>query len=117
MDIKRQFKEKPISTVSMIVGILTGFITLGAFSTDAIKITDKYIVTEAELIEMEVRIIDQIQQEAIITREVIIGEILVRKNRLQHELELAETEGEIARILLQINDLNRQLDKIKGVSK
>jgi hypothetical protein len=117
MEIKKQFAEKPLTAISTIVGITAGIIGIITFSIASLNDLGKYIVTDEELKEAETRVIAQIRTEAIITRNVIVGEILVRKRNLQRELENTEDAGKIAVILEKIKVLNQRLDKIRGIDE
>jgi len=121
MDIKKQFREKPLATIGTLVGIIGGVISIIVFSGNAYDKLGTYVVTDAELQTTlkgaETRIITQIQQEAAITREAIVGELQVRKSELEAELEDATSAGEIARILEHIKVLNKRMNRIKGVDQ
>jgi len=116
-DLKTQFNNRPFATAAMLIGIVTGLITIVTFGGTAIDTVGKYIVTNSELEESENRIITQIHKEAVVTRNAIIGELLIRKSELVEELEEADTDGAIAKILNDIKELNARIDKIKGVGQ
>jgi len=117
MDIKQQFKEKPLATIGAVVGVIGGIIGIIAAADTALTRIDEYIASMAELQVAKEEVIAHIRKEAVITRDVIVGEILIRKNQLNDDLEEAETEGEIARILQHIKELNGRLDMIRGIDR
>ena len=110
-------KKLPIGKITAMIGAVAGVISIIAFSGNVVDAVDDYVVFEADLKAAKEEVIEHIHKEAVITRDVIVGEILIRKNKLNDDLEDAETEGEIARILQHIKELNAQLDKIKGIDK
>jgi len=114
---RRDIHRIPYGKIIAGIGAVTGLITILTFGGDAVDKVGDYIITHSELSEAENRIVNRIHKEAVITREAIVGEILVRKDLLHDQLEEAETEGEIARILEHIKDLNRRLDKIRGIDE
>ena len=117
MDIKQQFKKKPLATIGAIIGIGTGIITIIAGASMGLDKLGDYVVSRAELKAAEERVIEQIHNEAVITRNVIVGEIEVRKSSLLHELEHTNDAGKIATILEDIDVLNKRLDMIRGIGR
>lgn len=106
-----------VAKTAAVIGIVAGLIGLFTAGVAGIEKVSDYVVSRAELQIAKKEVIDHIHKEAVITREVIVGEILIRKAKLNDQLEDAETEGEIARILQHIKELNTRLDKIRGVGE
>ena len=117
MDIKQQFKDKPLATVSTIVGVITGIISIVTAGTFAVNTARETIVFKEDLTASETRIIQRIRKEAVLTRGVVIGELQERKDNLMRELEDTADAGKVAQLLEEIDVLNKRIDRIRGTNE
>jgi len=117
MDIKQQFKDKPLSTISAILGIITGIIGVIGGGTVAVNKASEMLVFKGDLTASENRIIERIRKEAVITRLVIVGELEERKDELLEEMDETDDPGKLARLLEELKVLNKRLDKIRGIDE
>ena len=115
--IKKNLKEKPLSTMAAILGVITGFAGVLALGSTGVDNMREYIVSKDDLEAAKVEVIEAIHKEAVVTRNVIAGEIEVRKGNLLHDLEHTTDAGKIATIIEEIKVLNKRLDKILDIDK
>jgi len=113
----KNFREKPFATISGTVAFAVGVVGLITAGNQAAEHVGEYFVSAAELEIAKTEVISVIRKEAIITRNVIVGEILVRKSELQRELEDTKDAGRISSILEDITVLNHRLNKIRGIDE
>jgi len=96
------------------VGIISGVIAI--ITTLSLNI-DRWIVTDSELRATEERIINKIEDEAVLTRSIYIAELIERKTRLTDQLDNAQSEGEVAKILRKIQELDHRIEKLRGTAE
>jgi len=103
-----------VKKLAMIIGIITGTITILVFASDIYKGVGELIVTDSELTVHEERIIAKIESEAVLTRNVFIRDLEERKTKLTERLDEAENPGQIAQILEEIKVINERISELKG---
>jgi len=103
-----------VKKLAMIIGIITGSMTILVFASDIYKGIGELIVTDSELNIHEERIIAKIQSEAVLTRNVFIRDLEERKIKLTDRLDETENAGQIARILEEIKVINERIKELKG---
>jgi len=110
----KDLQNLSIKQIAMIIGIITGSLTIGVFASDIYNGIGKLIVTDAELVIHEERIIAKIRSEAVLTRNVFIRDLTERKTKLTDRLDETENPGRIAQILEEIKVLNERINELRG---
>lgn len=113
MPPKKEKTKWTIKRIAMLIGIITGSITIIVFGG---KQVDKYTVTDAELRESENRIIKKIEDEAVTIRQVYIDDLIARKAKLTNLLHQATTIGEVELYKLEIASINERIKRLRGTN-
>lgn len=115
-------KKFPFGKITAVIGAVAGIVSIIAFSGNVLDTVDEYIVTTQELTVSvqgaEERIIAEINKEAVLTRQAILDILEIRKKKLQKQMEKLEDEGlqaQALKVLDDLKDLKKQINKIKGV--
>jgi len=114
MNFKEEFKETPLKSTGVLIGMIVGVLSIGAVVTGAL---DDYFVSPGELkIQLaatETKITQQYRKEALIIRNAILSDLNAQVTAVEKLFDGAE-DGEIALYAIQLNELKKRIFDIRN---
>jgi len=119
MEFKREFKESPIKSAGVLIGMVVGIITIITALSAAIGVFDDYFVSPDELkiqlVQSENRVTAQYRKEALIIRNSLLSDLNSQVSALENLLDDDDTSsGEIALYTIRLRGLTDRIKVLRG---
>jgi len=107
-------KENPVKTILTTAAVIGALFTILGFGSKMITAVDSVLVTHKDLSAMETRITERFEKEAVTIRTTYIEDLTSQISKLNTLLGSADTIGEVELYKLQIQTLNKRIERLQG---